>query len=150
MLMLTSSCTPDFSRHLAGYTSMCHRSRVSKSGRHTNAHLRKNFHNLHKILDFERKTVTKNTSFNLMILTHFFCILYFVSFPANFPAHFFWLAILPAQWKSPLESLHRSFIRSGQTGIYKALNANFIFIMLGHNNQNIAWRRPFFLLRFCF
>ena len=73
MLMLTLSCTPDFLRHLAGYKCMCHRSRVSKSGKHTNARLRKIFHNLHEILDFERKTLTKNNSFNL-ILTHFFFI----------------------------------------------------------------------------
>ena len=51
-------------------------SRVSKSGRHTDARLRNIFHKLRKILHFECETV-KITSFNLilLILTHFFCVL---------------------------------------------------------------------------
>ena len=53
--------------------------RVSKIGRHTDARLRKIFHNLYKILAFERKTVKKTSSFNLILLMslkHFFCVLW--------------------------------------------------------------------------
>ena len=62
--------------------------RVSKSGRHTDMHLRKMFHNVRKILPFERKTV-KITSFNLisLILMHFFCVLW--PFRAHFRMQFF-------------------------------------------------------------
>ena len=75
---------------------MKHPSRVSKSGRHTDACLRKIFHNLRKILAFKRETV-KSTSFNriLLILTHFFCALW--PFRHLFMRNFFWLKILPAQ-----------------------------------------------------
>ena len=54
------------------------------------------FHNLRKILAFERKTV-KITSFNLilLILMHFFCVLW--PFLHIFVSNFFWLEVLPAQ-----------------------------------------------------
>ena len=56
-------------------------SRVSKSGRHADAHLRKTFHKVRKILAFER-TIVKITYFNqiLLILTHFFCVHLLLSF----------------------------------------------------------------------
>ena len=61
--------------------------RLSKSGRHTDTRLRKFFHNLRKILDFDRKTV-KITSFNLVLLTFNALFLCFMAFPAHFHAKF--------------------------------------------------------------
>ena len=71
--------------------------RVSKSGRHTDARLRKIFHNQWKILAVERKTVNI-TSFNLikLILMPFFCVLW--PFWHIFMQHLFWPDIFPAQW----------------------------------------------------
>ena len=62
--------------------------RVSKSGRHADARLRKIVYKLRKILASERGTV-KITSFNLilLILTHFFC--FFMAFLAHFHAQLF-------------------------------------------------------------
>ena len=61
---------------------------VSKSG----SWLKKLFHNLRKILAFQRKTV-KITSFNLILLglMHFFCVLW--HFRHIFIHNFCWLAI---------------------------------------------------------
>ena len=69
------------------------KSRVSKSGKHSDTRLSKIFHNLRKILAFERKTEKVIfTSFNLilLILTHFFCVLW--PFRYIFK-RFFWLEI---------------------------------------------------------
>ena len=70
--------------------------RVSKSGRHADARLRKIFHNMRKVLAFECDTV-KITSFNLilLILTHFLCVLW--PFRHIFMSNFFWLDILSVQ-----------------------------------------------------
>ena len=85
------------------YVRVCE-SRVYKSDIHTDAHMCKISHNLHKILPFEHKTV-KVTSFNLvlLILMQFFCVLW--PFRYIFMHNIFWLDILSAKWKSLLESL---------------------------------------------
>ena len=73
--------------YFVSFFHLCpHLPRVSKSGRHADARLR-------KILAFERKTV-KITSFNLILLISLF--LCCVAFPAHFHAQFIWLDILPA------------------------------------------------------
>ena len=62
-------CTCQAPRSILGvYNFAClANTRVSKSGRHAYACLRKIVHNLRKILAFERETV-KITSFNLILL----------------------------------------------------------------------------------
>ena len=94
MLMLTLSCTPDFLRHLAGYKCMCHRSRVSKSGKHTNARLRKIFHNLHKILDFEHKTVKLPLLTRYLLILSTFSVFYGLSGTLSFTIFFGWTFFL--------------------------------------------------------
>ena len=77
---------------------MVYDSTVSKYGRHADARLHKNFHNLRKIVAFEQKTLTKkNTSFNLilLILMHFFSVLW--PFRHIFMRNFSWLDIVPAK-----------------------------------------------------
>ena len=59
--------------------------RVFKRGRHTDGRLGRNFHNRHKILAFERKTV-KIIYFNLLLM-HFFCVLW--PLPHIFVQNFF-------------------------------------------------------------
>ena len=70
-------------------------SRISKSGRHTDARLRKIFHNLRKILAFERKTV--NITYLNLIFTDFNALfLCFMAFLAHFHAQSICLDIFPA------------------------------------------------------
>ena len=70
--------------------------RVSKSGRHADARLRKIIHNLRKMMAFERKTV-EITSFNLILLILTQICLWFMASPAHLHATFFRPAILTEQ-----------------------------------------------------